>query len=83
MLDPFAGTGTTSLVAHQLGRKSISIEKASRNVSCIRERVEVMRGIDDLRNHYSMYAFTDGLDGIWGCKRAGTGKPDGTLHRFT
>ncbi len=38
VLDPFAGTGTTNLVAFQLGRKSIGIEIAAEYVRSARNR---------------------------------------------
>lgn len=40
VLDPFAGTGTTLVVAEQLGRKSIGIEIDPENVKCIENRLE-------------------------------------------
>jgi len=48
ILDPFAGTGTFSIVAEQLGRRIISIEKNPRNVACIRKRHFLHRKVDDL-----------------------------------
>ena len=68
VLDPFAGTGTTSLVAAQLNRNSISIEKAKKNVSCIKKRIETIRKVDDITRYYDSYHFTENLDDIWGSK---------------
>lgn len=39
VLDPFAGSGTTLMVARQLGRKSVGIELNPRDVDTIRGRV--------------------------------------------
>jgi DNA modification methylase len=38
VLDPFAGTGTTNLVAFQLGRKSIGIDVSDEYMRAARER---------------------------------------------
>jgi DNA modification methylase len=48
VLDPFAGTGTTGVVAEQLGRHCVLIENASRNVQMIRWRLEVQRPADSI-----------------------------------
>jgi len=42
VLDPFAGTGTTMLVAFQLGRKSVGIELSDEYVALARERCRVL-----------------------------------------
>ncbi|HET6882381.1 MAG TPA: site-specific DNA-methyltransferase [Pirellulales bacterium] len=42
VLDPFCGTGTTNLVAFQLGRKSVGIDLAAEYVKIARERVATM-----------------------------------------
>ena len=39
VLDPFAGSGTTLMVARQLGRKSIGIELNPDYIDIIRERI--------------------------------------------
>ncbi len=66
ILDPFAGTGTTSLVASQLNRNSISIEKSKKNISCIKKRIENIRDVDNIERHYNSYYFTENLSNIWG-----------------
>ena len=66
ILDPFAGTGTTSLVASQLGRNSISIEKAVRNIDCIKKRITNLRNVDDIDKYYEIYYCTENLDNVWG-----------------
>ena len=66
ILDPFAGTGTTATVASQLGRNSISIEQADKNVQCIKKRTGITRDIDNIDRRYAEYQYTDNLDAIWG-----------------
>ena len=66
ILDPFAGTGTTNIVALQTNRKSIGIEIDPKNVACIKERLENLREADDVKSLYKDYLFTDNLSEIWG-----------------
>lgn len=65
VVDPFAGTGTTLVVAHQLGRKSIGIEIDSENVSCIEHRLNNIREADNILRYYSYYKYTENLNNIW------------------
>ncbi len=65
VLDPFAGTGTTPVVAEQLCRNSISIELDSRNVRAIKERLAQFRECDDISSSYSDYKYTKDLALIW------------------
>ena len=66
VLDPFAGTGTTAIVANQLGRKSVSIELDPQNISAIKKRFEEQRQCDAVNKIYSLYGFTENLREIWG-----------------
>lgn len=66
VLDPFAGTGTTHIVASQLQRNSICIEKDARYHKFIIDRVEKVRNVDNIERYRQKYIFTDGLDTIWG-----------------
>jgi DNA modification methylase len=66
VLDPFAGTATTLVVAEQLRRSSIGIEKDKENVRCIEKRMKVIRESDDVQRFYSEYIYTENLDKIWG-----------------
>jgi len=65
VLDPFAGTGTTGVVAEQLGRHCVLIENASRNVQMIRRRLEVQRPADSILRWRHYYRFTPNLEEIW------------------
>jgi DNA modification methylase len=65
VLDPFAGTGTTSIVARQLNRNSISIESSEKNYFIIKKRHSDKRKIDDIGQYRDYYAFTEHLDQIW------------------
>ncbi|GIV04672.1 MAG: hypothetical protein KatS3mg016_0247 [Fimbriimonadales bacterium] len=66
VLDPFAGTGTTAVVAQQLGRHSASVELDPRNVACIRWRLESRREADSIASLKHYYRFTPNLEQIWG-----------------
>lgn len=65
VLDPFAGTGTTLVVAEQLGRPSIGIEISVRNVEIIRWRLKEQRKADSIYPLRHYYRFTEHLDDIW------------------
>ena len=66
VLDPFAGSGTTLVVASQLNRKSIGIELDPLNVEIIIDRLSEKRKADDVSRFLKDYACTSGLEGIWG-----------------
>lgn len=66
IFDPFAGTGTTAVVAHQLQRKAISIEIDPQNVACIKERLMQLREADIIQKFYKDYICTENLALIWG-----------------
>lgn len=66
ILDPFAGTGTTAVVARQLGRHSVSIELDPQNVACMRWRLQTLREADSVHRLKHYYRFTPNLDAIWG-----------------
>lgn len=65
VLDPFAGTGTTLVVAEQVGRPSIGIEIDPKNVSLIQERLDARRDADSVLPLREYYRFTPGLEHIW------------------
>ena len=66
VLDPFAGSGTTLVVAEQLGRKSIGIELDLQNVMLIQNRLTERRESDDVSRFFKDYAWTLDLETIWG-----------------
>lgn len=66
VLDPFAGSGTTLIVAEQLGRKSIGIELDSHNISLIQNRLTEQRESDNVSRFFKDYACTADLEVIWG-----------------
>lgn len=70
VFDPFAGTGTTLIVAKQLGRKSIMVEKGDRNIELIKERMSDERESDDILYALKDYIYTEGLVEIWGNEKA-------------
>ena len=65
VLDPFAGTGTTLIVAEQLGRKSIGIEIDLDNVKSIRSRLKEMNQSDNVLRFHKDYIYTENLKEIW------------------
>ena len=66
VLDPFAGSGKTLVVAEQLRRKSIGIELDSQNVTLIENRLAERRESDDVSRFFRDYAWTLDLETIWG-----------------
>ncbi len=65
VFDPFAGTGTTLVVAKQLQRNSLGIEIDPTNVSMIKKRISEIRKSDNILRYRSEYEFTENLDEIW------------------
>ena len=66
VLDPFAGSGTTLVVAEQLSRKSIGIELDVHNIALIQNRLAEPRKSDDVSRFFTDYACTADLETIWG-----------------
>jgi len=65
VFDPFAGTGTTLVVAKQLQRQSVGIELDNDNVSLIEKRLQSLRQADDITKLWDDYAHTKNLHKIW------------------
>jgi len=65
VFDPFAGTGTTLVVAKQLQRNSIGVEISPRNVTLIKQRLSKLRPSDDISIFRDNYKYTGNLDKIW------------------
>jgi DNA modification methylase len=68
VLDPFAGTGTASVVAEQLKRNSVSVEIDQANLNCIGERLAETRAADRIERFYKDYVCTENLTEIWGAE---------------
>lgn len=66
VFDPFAGTGTTLVVAKQLGRRGLGVEIDPQNAASIRERLCEIRPADDIGRFRDDYRFTENLQEIWG-----------------
>lgn len=65
VFDPFAGTGTTLVVAKQLSRRYIGVEIDPRNVEAIEHRLNNPRPSDDIEKYRKDYLFTKNLDELW------------------
>ncbi|HDL09959.1 MAG TPA: site-specific DNA-methyltransferase [Candidatus Omnitrophica bacterium] len=65
VLDPFAGTGTTLVVAHQLKRNSIGIEIDPEYIKIIENRLKYLRSGDNIMKYYTYYRYTQNLKEIW------------------
>lgn len=65
VFDPFAGTGTTLVVAQQLGRRGLGVEIDPTNAACIRERLGEIRPSDDIGRFRDDYRFSENIDEIW------------------
>jgi len=65
VLDPFAGTGTTLAVAHQLERNSIGIEIDPEYIKIIENRLKHPRTADNVLQYYKYYRYTPDLEKIW------------------
>lgn len=61
VFDPFAGTATTGIVASQIGRRSILIEKDAQNVCAMRDRLTSNRSSDDVHRFIPDYKHTPEL----------------------
>ncbi|HEA70607.1 hypothetical protein LCGC14_0491810 [marine sediment metagenome] len=79
ILDPFAGTGVTSIVAKQLERNSISIELDTQNIDLINKRLALMRQADNIEKFQSNYAYTSNLEEIW---KQGSSHDDSKVENY-
>jgi DNA modification methylase len=70
VLDPFAGTGTTLITAHQLGRDGVGIEIDPKNAKMIQKRLEELRDADTIEKYFQDYIYTENLQEIWGIDSA-------------
>ncbi len=65
VFDPFSGTGTTLVVASQLARYGVGVEKDEVNFNCIQERLQHIRAADSAERYRDEYAHTEALNQIW------------------
>ena len=65
IFDPFAGTGTTMIVARQLMRKSLGIEIDQDYFAHIKQRIKIPRKADNIVKFYDYYSYTENLKEIW------------------
>ena len=66
VLDPFAGTGTCSVVSKQLSRNSVSIEINGKNIEQTENRLNSICKADLIDKYFENYKFTENLAEIWG-----------------
>lgn len=69
VLDPFAGTGTTAVVANQLGRNPVSVEIDPKYARLIERRMSNPRPADDVLKFYEYYRYTKNLKEIWHARK--------------
>jgi len=69
ILDPFAGTGTTVVVAKQLKRNYIGIEIDPEYVKLVKNRLKYLRNADNILQYYKYYRHTPSLENIWPGKK--------------
>jgi site-specific DNA-methyltransferase (adenine-specific) len=67
IFDPFAGTGTTLVVAKQLNRDSIGVEIDHSNSDIIKDRISKIRESDKIIRLRKDYKYTDNLAQMWPC----------------
>ena len=65
VFDPFAGTGTTMVVAEQLQRDSIGVEVDPINYKLICNRLREKREVDYIYSFRDDYKYTENLDEFW------------------
>lgn len=65
VLDCFAGTGTTGIVAKQLERNSILIDNSANCFDMIKKRLLEIRIEDSIDQYATYYRYTKNLDRIW------------------
>jgi len=68
IFDPFAGTGTTLVVAKQLSRRYFGVEIDPKNVAEINKRLDKLRNSDSIEKYRRDYLFTENLNKLWSPK---------------
>ena len=82
VFDPFAGTGTTLVVAKQLQRNTIGVEIDPTNVTFIKNRLLQERRSDNIIKYRKDYLFTKNLDDIWPLKSNKAKKTECTIEQL-
>ncbi len=80
VFDPFAGTGTTLVVAKQLQRNSIGIEIDPNHVKLIKNRISNIKKPDRISSFRNDYLHTESLDEIWPSQTAGQDSSASYIH---
>ncbi len=70
VFDPFSGTGTTLVVASQLRRVGVGVEKDEVNFGCIQTRLRDARDADSILQYRNHYIHTSSLSEIWPASKA-------------
>lgn len=70
VFDPFSGTGTTLVVASQLSRVGVGVEKDEVNFGCVQTRLQEARDADSILQYRDNYIHTPSLNKIWPLSRA-------------
>ena len=65
VFDPFSGTGTTLVVASQLCRVGVGVEKDEVNFDWMEERLQDVRDADSIIQYRDDYIHTSSLNEIW------------------
>lgn len=69
VLDPFAGSGTTGIVAKQIKRNYIMMDNSPDNIKLMENRVDNIRKEDLVEKYYDVYSkCTANIEKIWGKK---------------
>jgi len=66
IFDPFSGTATTNIVARQVSRNSICVEKDKMYFQYCVKRINEFRDVDNIDRFKDDYKYTENLDDVWG-----------------
>ena len=66
IFDPFSGTATTNIVARQISRNSICVEKDKMYFQYCVKRMNEFRDVDKIDRFKDEYKYTENLDDVWG-----------------